>query len=279
MSYKNKYVIILIILILISGCNKNSSETNVSFSEGGGLTDIEGNTYPSVIIENDNGWSQEWMKVNLKTSTYNDGSPIAQAMSDVTWTNNEDGAWCYYNNDPQFEENYGKLYNWHALTGDTIVTMTFNTKNGDENFYNISVDDYNQSVHGAIKDTIYTDSISCKICPDGWRVPYEEDWIDLIMVLGYANVAGGKMKDTSSLWESPNFGATNESGFSGLPGGIRNGDGSFLYLGQMGRWWCFEEVYEDFVHTRPLMYDAETTLNHYVIEKEGGLSVRLIKIK
>ena len=41
----------------------------------------------------------------------------------------------------------------------------------------------------------------------------------------------------------------------------------------------FEEVYEDFVHTRPLMYDAETTLNHYVIEKEGGLSVRLIKIK
>ena len=103
--------------------------------------------------------------------------------------------------------------------------------------------------------------------------------IDLIMVLGYANVAGGKMKDTSSLWESPNFGATNESGFSGLPGGIRNGDGSFLYLGQMGRWWCFEEVYEDFVHTRPLMYDAETTLNHYVIEKEGGLSVRLIKIK
>ena len=40
----------------------------------------------------------------------------------------------------------------------------------------------------------YEDSLTCKICPDGWRVPYEEDWIDLIMVLGYANVAGGKMK-------------------------------------------------------------------------------------
>ena len=46
----------------------------------------------------------------------------------------------------------------------------------------------------------------------------------------------------------------------------------------MGRWWCFEDEYEDYVHTRPLMYDTETTLNHYVFDKAGGLSVRLIKI-
>ena len=49
---KSKIFILTMFSLLISGCNKNSSETNVSFSEGGGLTDIEGNTYPSVIIEN-----------------------------------------------------------------------------------------------------------------------------------------------------------------------------------------------------------------------------------
>ena len=60
------------------------------------------------------------MQVNLKTSTYNDGNPITQAMSDVTWSNNETGAWCYYENDQQYDDIYGKLYNWYALIGDTI---------------------------------------------------------------------------------------------------------------------------------------------------------------
>ena len=76
-------------------------------------------------------------------------------------------------------------------------------------------------------------------------MPYEDDWIDLINYLGNANVAGGKMKDTSlQYWKSPNLSATNESGFSGLPGGQRNSNGSFEYLTETGRWWCFEDVYE-----------------------------------
>ncbi len=280
MTYISKTVYLLCFILFLC-CTKNNQESIVSFRDGGGLTDVEGNAYPTVIIENNNGWSQEWMQVNLKTSSYNDGTPITQAISDVTWSNNETGAWCYYENDQQYDDVYGKLYNWYALIGDTIKIPKWYyvpdpDAEGDSN--KIAINNYS-SDNGVILSIGYEDSLTCKICPDGWRVPYEEDWIDLIMVLGYANIAGGKMKDTSSIWNEPNYGATNESGFTGLPGGMRTGDGSFHHVGEMGRWWCFEEVYDNYVHSRPLMYDTETTLNHYVLEKRGGLSVRLIKLE
>lgn len=248
---------LLFIVLSIASCKKPGSNDEITFEDGNGLTDLDGNYYPSIILGN----GQEWMAINLKTTKYANGDLITNAISDVVWSNASSGAWCNYENDPQNDEIYGKLYNWHALIGDTLHLMRI-------------IDNTNTNS----KDTIFYDSIPCKICPDGWRMPYEDDWIDLINYLGNANVAGGKMKDTSlQYWKSPNLSATNESGFSGLPGGQRNSNGSFEYLTEIGRWWCFEDVYEDYAHTRPLLYDQETTLNHYVYQKEGGLSVRLIK--
>ena len=183
-------------------------------------------------------------------------------MSEVSWTNTNSGAWCYYNNDDSNNDVYGKLYNFHALVGDTIAVEKYVTNNDN-----------------IIIDTLYYDSFPCRICPDGWKIPYEDDWIDLINYLGNSNVAGGKMKDsTLNYWKSPNLGANNESGFNGLPGGLRNANGSFNYLTEIGRWWCFEDAYQDYAHTRPLHYDQEATMNHYVFDKSGGLSVRLLKI-
>ncbi len=59
------------------------------------------------------------------------------------------------------------------------------------------------------------------ICPTGWHVPSDVEWITLTDYLGGESVAGGKMKSTAIYWQSPNQDATNESGFSGLPGGFR----------------------------------------------------------
>ena len=50
--------------------------------------------------------------------------------------------------------------------------------------------------------------------------------------------------------------------FSGLPGGVRTSNGNFEYITEMGRWWCFEDAYQDYAHTRPLHYDQESTMNH-----------------
>lgn len=75
------------------------------------------------------------------------------------------------------------------------------------------------------------------LCPDGWRVPTEDDWERLI---GFVSVtpAGGKLKAAGTQhWRAPNAGATNETGFTGLPGGTRSGDGGFYAKVSLGSWW------------------------------------------
>ncbi len=78
---------------------------------------------------------------------------------------------------------------------------------------------------------LYDWETACKVCPSGWHLPSDEEWTTLIDYLGGEDVAGGKMKAVGTieagtgLWYDPNDGATNESGFSGLPGGTGKGSG------------------------------------------------------
>ena len=77
-----------------------------------------------------------------------------------------------------------------------------------------------------------------KLAPEGWRVPTNDDWGILTTYLGGEISAGGKMKETGTThWLSPNTCATNESGFSALPGGYRASDGNFDRLGNECRLW------------------------------------------
>ncbi len=77
------------------------------------------------------------------------------------------------------------------------------------------------------------------MCPTGWHVPTYDEWEVLINYLGGIMVAGGKMKSTGTqYWLSPNEAATNESGFSGLPGGFRvYNNGFFSDVARYGYWW------------------------------------------
>jgi uncharacterized protein (TIGR02145 family) len=76
------------------------------------------------------------------------------------------------------------------------------------------------------------------ICPTGWHLPTDAEWFTLIDYLGGVSIAGGKMKGTAH-WESPNTGATNSSGFTGLPGGKVFGppNGEYSLVGLSGFWW------------------------------------------
>ena len=77
-----------------------------------------------------------------------------------------------------------------------------------------------------------------KLCPTGWHVPTDGDWTTLANNLGGHNVAGGKLKETGTThWSTPNTGATNESGFTALPGGYHYSNGTFIGIGSSGIWW------------------------------------------
>lgn len=75
-------------------------------------------------------------------------------------------------------------------------------------------------------------------CPSGWHIPSQNEWITLIDFLGGMTVAGGKMKSTGTeFWSSPNVDATNESGFSALPGGTSDDAVGFYDFGWYGGYW------------------------------------------
>ncbi|MFO8066398.1 MAG: fibrobacter succinogenes major paralogous domain-containing protein [Bacteroidales bacterium] len=116
-----------------------------------------------------------------------------------------------------------------------------------------------------------------KLCPVGWRVPDDNDWDILIEFLGGSDVAADKLKETGTEhWNSPNAGATNESGFTALGAGHRYNCGGFNSLGSIAMWWSQDEVNSVSGANRTIYVDYPNVYN-YGYNKNGGLSVRCIK--
>ena len=181
--------------------------------------------------------AQEWMAENLKTTIYRNGNVIDNLTDDSQWFGLTTGAWASYNNDNQYDCPYGKVYNWFAVA-----------------------------------DPRY-------LCPTGWHVPTDGEWTTLYDYLGGlgSEFAGGKMKTTGSqYWNSPNQYATNESGFSGLPGGYRDYYGDFSNVGYGGSWWSSSESGTLNAWKRLLSFDFGSAFKG-TYDKRSGLSVRCLR--
>ena len=113
--------------------------------------------------------------------------------------------------------------------------------------------------------------------PEGYRAPSKTDWDNLIICLGGASVAGGKLKSRSTLWNAPNTGATNESLFNALPAATRNPNGSFDGLGSFAYWWTATELNTNSANYVGVSTDSASALNS-TFSKKSGFSVRLIKL-
>jgi len=117
---------------------------------------------------------------------------------------------------------------------------------------------------------------SGKLAPTGWHVPTDADWTTLINYLGGDSIAGGKLKEKgTSHWDSPNTGATNETGFTALPGGYRYIYGS-NYLNSFASWWSSAQVNTSEALSRGV-YNIYTNIYSYHELKVVGLSVRCLK--
>ena len=212
--------------------NELSFTTTVGIvtNPGAGVT-FDGCSYATIVLGN----GQEWMAENLRTTTYANGDPIQNVTDGNQWSVLTTGAWAHYNNDNQYENPYGKLYNWY-----TVV----DTRN---------------------------------VCPTGWHVPTDTEYALLTGYLGGEGGAGGKMKSTGTqYWVSPNTDATNESGFSGLPGGNRDGSGGFQIVGYLGGWWSSTEFGANNAWYRCLNYNNSEGFGGTNI-KEDGFSVRCLR--
>jgi uncharacterized protein (TIGR02145 family) len=144
--------------------------------------------------------------------------------------------------------------------------------------------DYNPSDTGIIGTTQ-------GICPAGWHIPTENEWEVLAYYLGGFPIAGGPLKETGfAHWQSPNEGATNETGFTALPGGEMYRDDDFSTtptdnkFGGIGRVANFWASRWDFYESLPIEYGTEYWLmhTHFSMNMAGqptftGESVRCIK--
>ena len=184
---------------------------------------------------------QHWMYKNLNVDHYRNGDSIPEVRDSLVWRSLNTGAWCNYNHDSALGAVYGKLYNWYAV----------NDPRG--------------------------------LAPIVWNIPSDEEWTVLHIGLWGYTVAGGRLKSTGSkeagdgLWYSPNKGATNESGFSAIPGGGRDFKGSFNDIGYHGNWW---ESWNGYIYYRPWhrYLDYNNTIIYSIEGTDGsGFSVRCIK--
>jgi uncharacterized protein (TIGR02145 family) len=221
LKYANSLIVSAVVMVTLAD--------GLFAQDRGTVTDKDGNTYNTIKIGN-----LIWMTENLKTTRFNDGTPISVVTDKTKWSQLSTPACCWYNNDTTFKKKYGVLYNGYALfTG--------------------------------------------KLCPSGWHVSTDSDWSDLINNSGGQNIAGGRLKDAGTAqWESPNTGATNETGFSALPGGSRFKNGMFITINRLGYWWSPKENNTYSCWYRGI-YHKDNYVSRNFTDSSSGFSVRCVK--
>lgn len=162
-------------------------------------------------------------------------------------------------------------------------------RNGDpiESFYNInpsigaSCSYGNNAINTKIYGRLYNWHAVMdprNIAPKGWHIPSNNEWNILNTFLGGQGFAGGKLKEIGTdHWKSPNTGATNETGFTALPGGAYYSSGSFGDFGTSGYWWSKTPSNSVFVWVWVLYNSSGGFGNSDIGNKGDGLSVRCIK--
>lgn len=134
----------------------------------------------------------------------------------------------------------------------------------------------NNAVYGKLYNW-YAVNDARGLAPTGWHIPSDAEWTTLSTCLGGDVVAGGKMKEVGlTHWLSPNTGADNSSGFAGLPGGNREINGTFNFLGSNGYFWSSTELPTSYAWYRSLNY-INGSLNRSNYNKVFGLSVRCLR--
>jgi uncharacterized protein (TIGR02145 family) len=245
---KKKLLIITGILLVSISCKKESTtpqtnDSNVTSDStsqlegvyGPTIKDVDGNNYKTVKIG-----SQVWMAENLKTTRYNDSTIIPNVTDYSEWQYTT-RAWRYYKDKSEYNELYGKLYNWNTI--DKKI-------NEDKN-----------------------------ICPNGWHLPSIEEWKVLVNHLGGDSIAGGKLKQAGIVnWIKPNKDATNSSLFNALPGGFAGAGAGFSGVNALGSWWTYNpELSDTYTYKSIYLIGNSGQVFYRDAYSAEGLSVRCLK--
>lgn len=182
--------------------------------------------------------TQVWMTKNLNVSTFKNGDPIPEAKTNEEWE----------------KAGENKQPAWCYYENDPA--------NGPK---------YGKLYNGyAIND-------QRGLSPAGYHIPSDVEWSKLKKYLG--SDAGTKMKSKSG-WNSyskVSGNGSNTSGFLGLPGGLRDADGAFNYIGEFGQWWSASASTSSYYELNVILHILSGSLTWSDCSKKVGLSVRCLK--
>jgi len=211
------------------------------------IEDIDGNYYTTVTIGD-----QVWTLENLRTTKYNDGTPITKNALAETWATGTEGKYCYFYNvsDLEFIKRYGALYNWYAVNSNKLAPKGWHVST-DEDWYTLQ--DY--------------------LIENGYN--YDDEVIDNRMARSLAAKSDWEAH-TNAGSVGENLESNNKSGFSALPGGYRDLTGMFKGLKTLAAWWTPLEYNATEAYTRGFTNDGNG-LARINFQKNFGFYVRLVR--
>jgi uncharacterized protein (TIGR02145 family) len=247
-KYLSIFLLFATMAIVCVSCSRDDSDSPSGNSTNSKTTAVfsSGVTYGTMTDRDGNTYktiaigTQTWMAENLRTTTYNDGTAIPNVTKDDEWGELTNGAYCNYNN---------------TISMDTIATFGCLY-----NWYAVNTG---------------------KLAPKGWHVPTDTEWATLIDYLGGVSVAGGKLKEIGSThWKGLIAGATNETGFTALPGGGHGNNGTLFYdMGYDGFWWSSTMITKSYgsYAISQRMSSHHGGVGKEFVNLDDGCSVRCVK--
>jgi len=199
--------------------------------------------FDKVIIGN-----QVWMKRNLDVTHYRNGDAIPEVIDPEKWEPLREGAWCYYDNDPENGKIYGKLYNWFAVNDERGLAPEGWRVASDKDWKSLELE-LGMTQHEA------------------------DSWSDR------GSPVAAKLAGDFDLWsdgELRNHLEFSSSGFSALPGGWREYHGSFRYINRYVYWWTSRGMSVTSSVNR-YQSNSSTKVYRYHFNKGYGFSVRCVR--
>jgi len=203
------------------------------------VKDIDGNSYKTVRIGD-----QIWMAENFRVTHYSNGDRIPNLTDGNDWVNTEDGAYCNYENEKNYVETYGRLYNWFAVNDKRRLAP--------KGWHIPTDEEWNEL----------------------------EYYLGGPEVAGGKLKSIGTITNRDGLWNKYTFveeGGTDESGFTALPGGWRTNDsGEFCIMGSYCYFWSSTEGKSKYAYNRILEF-GRSSIDRMQYYKRCGFSVRCVK--